>query len=169
MKTYVYPRLYTSRLPEGEGVQVSQGDQSVELLYKSMIDRNTNTRSWPFYRAVLTNALRLLGDFKTWVREQQENPNIVGYNREFLNDTLNFIKTGQRALPVLTWYDLVTEGGEGHHAHAIPQRLRESQPVLKASDASVQLLQQWISQPNGLEDLLTTLHLLFGNARNPNP
>lgn len=169
MSMTVYPRLYTSRRTDGEGIQVSQGDESVELLYKTLIDRNTNTRSWAFSRTVLTNAMRLFGDLQEWTREQLSNPNIVGYNREFIKDTLNFIQTGRREMPVLVWFDLVTEGGVGHHAHAIPQRLHESKPVLKASDDSIQLLQSWISQPNGLEDLLTTMHLLFGSARKPQP
>lgn len=165
----VYPRLFTSRLPEGEGIQVSQGDESVEVLYKALLDSTTNTRSWPFYRAVLLNAMRLFGDFEDWLREQRLNSNIVGYNREFLADTLEFIQTGRRGMPVLTWYDLVTEGGHGHHAQAISQQLLKARAGNKVTDASIQLIQKWVTQPNGLEDLLTTLHLLFGNARNPNP
>lgn len=169
MTLIVYPRLYTSRLSEGEGVQVSEGDGSVELLYKSMLDRNTNTRAWPFYRSVLRNAMRLFGDIQTWMQDQSSNPNIVGYNRAFLQDTLAFIETGRREMPVLTWYDLVTEGGRGYHASAVPATLRENRAVLKASDNAIGLLQKWIAQPNGLEDLLTTMHLLFGSARNPQP
>ena len=169
MKLIVYPRLYTSRLSEGEGIQVSQGDESVEVLYKAMVDSSTNTRSWPFYRAVLLNTMRLFGDFEEWLREQKLNDNIVGYNRDFLTDTLEFIKTGRRSLPVLTWYDLVAEGGHGHHAAAISQQVLNARTRNKVTDASIQLIQQWVAQPNGLEDLLTTLHLLFGNARNPNP
>ena len=166
MTVIVYPRLYTSRHIAGEGVLVSQGDESIELLYKQMVDASTNTRSWPFYRNVLTNALRLFGDFRSWVDDQRGNPNIVGYNRNFLADTLAFIDTGKRELPVPTWIDLVSEGGASHHAHAVPPRLLENGQLLASSESSLQLLQKWISQPNGLEDLLNTLHLLFGKARN---
>lgn len=168
MSLIVYPRLYTTRLSEGEGVQVSQGDESVELLYKTLLDSTTNTRSWPFYRAVLLNAMRLFGDFESWLREQKLNTNIVGYNRDFLTDTVDFIQTGRRSLPVLTWYDLVTEGGPGHQPHGISQQLLKADVTPKVSDASIRPIQQWVAQPYGLEDLLTTLHLLFGNARHPN-
>lgn len=165
MSIIVYPRLYTSRLSEGAGVQVSSGDESIEILFQALMDHTTNTNSWPFHRSVLTNALRLFGDLRTWLIEQQANPNLVGYNRQFLNDTINFITTGKRELSVQTWYDLVSEGGVGHHAHAIPQRLVDNKRVLESSESSLELLQAWVSQPNGLEDLLNTLHLLFGKAR----
>lgn len=162
----VYPRLYTSRLSEGEGVLVSKGDESVELLFRAQVDRSTNTRSWPFYESVLTNALRLFGDLREWFKEQLSNPNLVGYNRQFVSDTLNFIETGERELPVLTWFDLVSEGGAGHHAHAIPQRLQDNKLLTRTSQSSLELMQKWVQQPNGLEDLLNTMHLLFGRARN---
>lgn len=167
MTLIVYPRLYTSRLKDGEGVVVSQGDESIELLYKVFIDRNTNTlASWPFISSVLTNALRLFGDFREWAQEQLVNPNVVGYNRQFVQDTLNFIDGQPRELSVDTWSDLLSEGGAGHHAHAIAPRLLDSKRLLESSDDSLQLLQKWVSQPNGLADLINTLHLLFGKARN---
>jgi len=162
----VYPRLYTSRLSEGEGVLVSKGDESVELLFRALVDRSTNTRSWPYYESVLTNALRLFVDLRAWFTEQLSNPNLVGYNRQFVSDTLNFIETGVRELPVQTWYDLVSEGGAGHHAHAIPQRLQDNKLLTRASESSLVLLQTWVAQPNGLEDLINSMHLLFGRARN---
>lgn len=166
MTIYVYPRLYTSRCDGGESVVVSEGDQSVELLYKQFIDQSTNTNTWAFARTALINALRVFGDFRDWLSDQQSNPNIVGYNRQFLVDTLNFIETGKRELSVHSWIDLVSEGGASHHAHAVPQRLLDSKQLLASSEASLELLQKWISQPNGLEDLLNTMHLLFGKARN---
>ncbi|WJJ54911.1 virion structural protein [Xanthomonas phage RTH11] len=164
MTIIVYPRLYTSRLPGGEGVQVSQGDESIELLYKVLVDRNTNTRAWPFQASVLENAMRLFGDFREWAQEQLSNPNVIGYNRQFIQDTFNFIENGQRELSVQTWLDLVSEGGAGHHAHAIPQRLLDTKLLLQSSQSSLELIQKWVSQRNGLEDLLNTMHLLFGRA-----
>lgn len=167
MSIIVYPRLYTSRLKDGEGVVVSQGDESIELLFKTSLDRSVNVRNaWPFHRSVLINALRLFGDLREWAVEQLSNPNIVGYNRQFVTDTMNFIETGKRELSVATWADLVSEGGAGHHAHAIPQRLLDTKLLSTSSDTSLQMLQKWVSQPNGFEDLINTLHLLFGKARN---
>lgn len=165
MTIIVYPRLYTSRLAQGAEVLVSSGDESIEVLFQAMMDQTTNTKSWPFQRNVLTNALRLFGALRTWLTEQKANPNLVGYNRQFIDDTINFITTGKRELSVQTWFDLVSEGGVGHHAHAIPQRLLDNKRVLESSQTSLELLQAWAQQPNGLEDLLNTLHLLFGKAR----
>lgn len=166
MSVIVYPRLYTTRLPDGDSVVVSEGDESIEMLYKILLDRNTNSRSWPFYRNVLSNAMRLFGDLRTWIQDQKSNPNLVGYNAQFLMDTINFIETGKRELSVGTWSDLLTEGGTAHHANAVPPHLTNSRATSEISDSSNLFLQKWVSQPNGLEDLLMTLHLCFGKARN---
>lgn len=166
MTVLVYPRLYTSRIQGGDGVIVSQGDESVELLYRTLIDRTTNTNGWPFWQSVLINACRLFGDIRDWFQDQASNPNLVGYNRRFLADTLDFIERGTRELPLSTWSDLLQEGGIGHHAHAIPQRMVDTKVLLLSSDDSLRMLQKWISQHNGFEDMLVTMHLLFGKARN---
>ena len=166
MSVIVYPRLYTTRVPDGDSVVVSEGDESIELLYKILLDRNTNSRSWPFYRNVLSNAMRLFGDLRTWFQDQKSNPNLVGYNAQFLTDTLNFIESGKRELSVTTWGDLLTEGGTAHHANAVPSHLTSRRATSEISDSSNLFLQKWASQPNGLEDLLMTLHLCFGKARN---
>lgn len=164
MSFYVYPRHYTSRRFDGDEVVVSSGDESVEMLFASYLDRSVNIASWDFRRAILLHAKRLFGDLHEWFRLQLHNPNVVGYNQAFVLDTVGYLKTGQRQMSVTTWFDLIQEGGKGHTANAVPTALQGHKGELTSS-SSDELLQTWVSKPNGFEDLLNTLHLLFGRAR----
>lgn len=166
MSIIVYPRLYTSGNSESNEVVMSSGDVPVGLLYQLLMDQGVNHQSWDhFYAPVLKSALRLFGDFGQWLVLQNQNPNLVGYSREFLKDTLDFIRTGKRSIGVHLWMDLIADGGDLHHPRAVPFKLLSTPIQANASEATVQVLHSWISRHNGLEDLLVSLHLLFGAAR----
>jgi hypothetical protein len=160
----VYPRGYTTRTGTGTGVTQSQGDASVQTLYELHDQRGVNTSTWNFKRMVLDCALRLFGDFATWLKDQQQNPQIVGFNQEFLKDTLNFIHGKDRVMSVTTWTDLLGDTGTlGKAVNA--SSLNPSQVLLGRGETTIQILQAWVSRPNGVEDLMQTLYLLFGQAR----
>lgn len=160
----VYPRLYTTRSPVGSGVIASKGDATLDSLYKFYLDHSVNNSTWSYRRRVLESALRLFGDIREWMRDQRNNPRIVGYNLEFLKDTLDYIRTGKRQMSISTWIELVAEATD--HA-PIPTHLTAPPLALEPSDTTVQLLQRWCAQADGkgFEDLLYTLHVLFGPAR----
>lgn len=164
MSFYVYPRHYTSRRFDGDEVVVSSGDESVEMLFTSYLDRTVNISSWDFRRGILLHAKRLFGDLHEWFRLQLNNPNVIGYNRTFILDTVEYLKTGRRQLSVSTWFELIQEGGKGHTANAVPTALQGHKGDV-TSFSSDELMQKWVSMPNGFEDLINTLHLLFGRAR----
>jgi hypothetical protein len=160
----VYPRQYTTRRPGEAGVVHSTGDASVQTLYELHESRSTNTSSWAFRKMVLDCALRLFGDFATWFEDQKRNPNLVGYNQEFLKDTLNFIHGGDRLMSVVVWTDLLGHTGTIGKVSR-PMDLNPSRVDLGRGETTVQILQQWLSRPRGIDDLLQTLYLLFGQAR----
>ncbi len=164
MSSYVlYPRGYTTR-SEGQGVVKSLGDASVQTLYELLDQRNCPTDNWKFRKMVLDCALRLFGDFATWLKDQQQNPTLVGYSQEFLRDTLTFIHGGDRLMSVVSWTDLLAEAGL--QGKAIPvSALNPSQAELGRGETTIQIVQAWATRPNGVEDMLQTLYLLFGQSR----
>lgn len=161
--TIVYPRLYTTHAAGPDGVIKSKGDLAVGLLYEMSVDRRFSNNRLVFETHVLDAAMRLFGDFDQWVRTQFQNPQIVGHNRAFLEDTLQFIAGGERELRLENWIELVSEEqADIHLADLRPPRIA---PRPQQSPSTVKAIQAWCSRPNGLEDLLGTLHLLFGRAR----
>jgi hypothetical protein len=160
----VYPRGYTSRSETGAGLVQSQGDASVQTLYDLLEQRGVNTSTWKYRQMVLDTALRLFGDFATWLKDQQQNPNLVGYNQEFLKDTLDYIHGADRMMSVATWTDLLGDTGTlGKTTNA--SALNPARAALGRGETTIQILQAWATRPNGMEDLMQTLYLLFGQAR----
>ncbi len=158
----VYPRSFTSVHAGYGGMVISKGDLAVDLLYGLLIDRAKKHTSLKFRLAVLDAALRLFGDFDSWVTAQRANTHLVGFNAKFLDDTLRYIATGERELRHENWIELMSDGRPPIHLASVHPH---AAPRLWQSPSTAKILQQWCSHPNGVEDLLSTLHLLFGRAR----
>lgn len=166
MSIITYPRLYTSRLSADQDVVRSLGDATVAMLYELHVNRTVNTAGWTYRKQVLDTATRLFGDFAAWLSDQVRNPRVVGYNYQFLEDTLHFIRTGERELSVQNWLELVAEEDDFVKS-PVPVKDRPQTIKLRQGETTATLLQKWCAQPNGFEDLVCSLQLLFGHARTP--
>lgn len=158
-----YPRLYTSLHAGPTSVIQSKGDLAVSLLYSMMVDRRYTHNRWSFESQVIDTALRLFGEFDVWMTTQLNSPQIVGHNRAFLEDTLRYLGGESRQLQIENWIELVSE--EQADVHLADLRVPRIAPRPQQSPSTVKAIQNWCSRPNGMEDLLSTLHLLFGRAR----
>ncbi len=157
-----YPRLYTSVHAGPTSVIQSKGDLAVNLLYETLVDRRYNHNRFAFQAQVIDVALRLFGDFSVWIDAQMHNPQIVGHNRAFLEDTLKFIAGSDRELRIENWIELVSS--DEANIHLADLRVPQIAPRLQQSPSTVVAIQKWCSRPEGLEDLLGTMYLLFGRA-----
>jgi len=162
MQTVVYPRLYRIGLPGPDDTINSRGDETVSELFRVYEQGAVDVTGMDFKLRILDCGLRLFGDIREWMLLQRNNPNLLGYNLEFLRDTLKYIATGERDLSPLIWLDLVTERSlhstQAHHLTlpelSIPKEIE-----------TPQMLQLWCSRKNGFQDLVQSLFLLFGRAR----
>lgn len=163
----IYPRLYQC-LAAGQAATEavrSRGDQSVTALYRIYEAGMQDTRTLDFRFKVWDCAMRLFGDFHSWMQLQRGNANIIGYNLEFLRDTLKFITQGTREISPLTWLDLLSEKSDhGPLAH----HLTLPDLAIPSNVSTAEIVQLWCSHKNGFDDLLQTLFALFGTARGEN-
>jgi len=136
----------------------------VEVLYAQYIKRSTNTGSFEFRRQVLSTALFAFGTFrfKSWYLSQHQSPPCGDLHNRFLTDTLKFISTGKREMSLETWAALLSMSDEGNSI-GLPSPYSEEFFNYDHYINLVDVLQEWCCKPNGLEDLLGTLHILFGN------
>jgi hypothetical protein len=160
----VHPRLFATRQKGGANVIMSEGDATVVTLYELYANRLVDSTAWTYRRRVLDAALRLFDRFDEWLLVQSENAHMRGYNLEFIQDTLNFIRTGQRAMSIETWLELLHEQGDVEQG-ALDPRAAKTYFTLQAGEDTVQLLQNWCAQPRGFQDLVCTLHVMFGHSR----
>lgn len=165
MSVILYPRLFTSRHRAGDNVVVSSGDETVELLYHAWFDKSVKNTGWTYYRKVLEAAIRVFGNMDQWFHEQLSNTALPSRNRAFIIDTLDYLETGKRELSVQLWLDMIDEGGDLYNADRVSAILLKNPKIQKTDVYSARRLHSWVSKPNGMEDLITSMHLLFGKAR----
>jgi len=153
--------------------QTLVGNPQVEELYQKNISGATETNTLEFKKNVLIVALNAFGTdyFDIWFRTQMKTPYFGDNHSAFLDDCLNFLQTGQRDLPLQTWQALVTHDDTGelrtelslkavcYFGITTPGYVREPR-----NNKLVDVIHQWVSHPGGLEDLLGTLHILFGDV-----
>lgn len=162
----------TSRFPRGySGGQSSSvreeatldGYPAVTELWEAYVTPSAMTSTWSFRRRILQVALDAFTTKANWFISQDRNGYMTGYNFDFILDTLRFIATGRRSLSVHTWPDLVS--------HQVGEELDVSERCTLTDfmgqngipNNTVELLQKWCSQPGGIDDMVCTLNILFGD------
>lgn len=169
-KTLRYPRGFTSALTEYPSASDMKTaietacDEDVSVLINSYVTLGIQRESWAFRSRVLDAAARLFGDFRQWVHFQAaHNDHIYELNYDYLVDTLNFIRKGERAIAATTLKELLLERPAARHGVATPARAE----ALRLNDTKEfeNYLGKWVAHEGGFEDLLITLHVFFGRAK----
>ncbi|WP_144106603.1 hypothetical protein [Paraburkholderia sp. BCC1886] len=173
------PKPYDVRLRTAPTVtivqpQLNTADASpvVETIYAQYIKRPIETNTFDFREKILLAALDAFGhpNFLSWYEAQLQSPSVGDTHLRFLDDTLRFISTGRRNMSLETWASFLqmSEGGvrpavvAPYAASYFEARLGRSND--RSPVSLIETIIAWTSQPGGFEDLLGTLHLLFGQA-----
>lgn len=147
-------------------------NKKIEELYLAMQTAQASTKSFDFRERILLVALHAFGtdSFLDWLILQEKSPYLSDVHRRFINDTLNFLATGQRAMSVVTWKSFINVR-ELNAADAKPDlKTRDFFSITGPIDTKSErfslktVLTRWVAQPGGFEDLLFTLHILFGDS-----
>lgn len=158
----IYPRTYTRVVDSGSGLVRSPGDAEVNELFDELMQRMHNYQSWELRRKGMLVAMRMFNEFFRWAMEQQNNSSIVGFNYDFLLDTLGFINTGKRRMSTVNWLSLVSEDASPSHGQkairAVPL------PLGMFNNKTEETIVKWCSQEGGLEDMIMTMYVLFGRS-----
>lgn len=140
-------------------------DERVRDLYLEFTTFPTRTVYWDFQKRVIAEALRLFSGNYNWFILQDNNAQRVDWNYKFLLDTIRFIATGRRELSIHSWPMLVTdEPPAGLQLIGGREDVAKLFKTLALATSTEAMLQRWVSQPRGFEDLMYTLNLLFGKA-----
>lgn len=146
-------------------------NENVETLYALMITKPISVGDFEFREKILKCALSAFGtnQFDYWYSLQSKSPAAGELHRAFLRDTLRFISEGQRDQMLETWNVLITHADRGELKSTMDEAavqffgLTQGGLVRQPRNSDLlDVLQQWTGQPGGFEDLLFTLHILFG-------
>lgn len=101
-------------------------------------------------------AKRLFGDFDAFVNYNSvENPLIHGKDLDFLIDTVEFVNGGVRTLDINTWFNYLDQTPKK------PAPIPDTR-VISVSRTGSNYIAKWLRQPNGFQDLVSTLTIMFG-------
>jgi hypothetical protein len=170
---------HTTTLTHSQGrIVVSQPTDSelcvnddVEALYSAYITRTGRVTTMEFRDAVLRAALRAFGSgsFFRWYSEQRSSPGMGDLQYRFLVDTLGYLQGKPRSMDMPMWESLIgaVQAIDPPQSYAAAAEqffgAKHYEARARYNDSVVEVLQLWCSRPNGIEDLLQSLHLLFGN------
>jgi hypothetical protein len=153
------------------------GNPFVESLYSAYIRQSANVGSFDYREKVIVAALDAFGTdrFDVWYLSQLKSPALGNLHGDFLLDTLKYIETGKRDVSLETWQSLLAITDEGNNIGKLSPLAKEffgdttsyEHFVLPKYPKNVELtevIQNWLVHTAGFEDLLGTLHILFGNV-----
>lgn len=153
------------QLKASQRFEMRKGDQRVHDLFVEFSNFPKRARTWDFQRRLINLAQEIFEGDYSWFIRQDSNALVKDQNYAFILDTIKFIATGRRKFSIYTWPALVTydipvdnESVEGRREiyHLLEQ--------LKVPSATNAFIQRWVCQPKGIDDLMYTMHLLFGNV-----
>lgn len=145
-------------------------NRNVEKIWSRFLGHEGALWNFEFRETVLKIALGAFGteDFKQWVDVQFKGPATGELHADFIYDTLNFIQTGQRKLTLMNWIPMLTLSEAGSNITVADKEIIksffiDSRNGLAKNIKLVDVLQRWCSHPGGFEDLVQSLHVLFGD------
>ena len=162
---------YDVKVFDANEPELVTANQEIAQAYATFIRRDIMAGDFAFREDTLRKILRAFGtmDFEAWYMAQYQSPSFGERQQEFLEDCFLFMWKGVRNLPLTTW-DALLESSTNHiTGHELPEHaaskfnkkyIRELQP--SGRYRLTEVVQDWISKPNGFSDLLISANILFG-------
>ena len=154
----------------GQDLRFVISNKNIETLWSQLTGGSISIQNFDVREKILNNALSAFGteSFLEWILLQESNPNLTDMHRRFINDTLNFITTGKRAMNVQTWGNLIRVR-DVTSRDSTPEIVKDkffnlSQPIqFRNKGTFVEVLPRWVVREGGFADLACTLHVFFGD------
>lgn len=156
--------------PVMKEVSPYKGIPEIDSLWNEYQSKTSFITSFDFREKILKNAMVAFGtlSFYDWCNLQNKNIYLTALHKRFLNDTFSFIEEGKRSVSIMTWRSLlemrVAGSQDKDEDYSMNTFFRmDSQQFNRRSFRLSDNLIDWCRQENGFEDLLMTLHVLFGS------
>jgi len=123
------------------------------------------------FRERIIKASKILGTptIRKWfiLQLNQSNVTIGDLHIDFLYQTLDFISGKHRPIEISQWIRILTAVKQSTSVKVNFNKYFDSEiygsNAVFSSTVTTSIIQQWLSQVGGFEDLLLTLYVIFGN------
>ncbi len=141
--------------------------EEVSRLYKQLLENDADILSVNNRVATIKIAKQLFDNatLLDWIKLQKHNPLLSMNHVRFIKETIEFIRTGKRAIGSATWIRLIEPTlNDNSNTVEIQQSLDD---VIKiyGDDLSTPISEQltnWLRQKGGYVDLINSLYILYG-------
>lgn len=168
---YVYPRgylsFYTNSAPPEQPVDLMKTTAGILVQYIDGIygiDTTFNSNDNTMIEKVLEGiklGRNLFGeDFNRWLELQLTSPTITSDGLAFIEDTVSFITTGKRIIPIESAY---RTNRDVERSRYNTEKLKYVGDLKFNDPNTVSILCDWLAQPGGIRDFRCTLEILFGD------
>lgn len=139
-------------------------------LWTTLLNDEKAHQSFEFKEKILKAALTHFGEvrFLDWVRAQWTSPEYGDNHSRWIDETVEFVFTGKRrGLSTNGWCVILTAGendtGLKTFSPTIKKCMMNGSFLTNRSNINmVDFITAWVRQPNGINDLLNSLQVLYG-------
>jgi len=106
--------------------------------------------------------------FFKWLLMETKYAKLSNLHKNFLYDTLNYLASGIRDIEVAQWIKLIDYSSETNSVivNIDDYFAKETKASLNSINSNLTyVIADWISKPNGFEDMLITMFIIFGERR----
>lgn len=135
---------------------VREGDPELAELMKTIQIQRLDNVSSQHKLQIIDIAKRLFNDFDRFVSYNIVQNNLIhGKYLDFIVDTVDFVNGGIRSMDTAFWLSYLD-------FETKKPALGEKPRVVELNSTGANYIGKWLRQPNGFEDLVATLIILFG-------
>lgn len=141
-----------------------QSNTMIDRIYSKTINSQTALDDAAFREAIYCEALKAFGtdSLFAWIVAQKENPYFDSMQNRFVDETLGYAFRGHRRFHVSTYLTCLTIG----HKNAFQKGQFMTEYWESIREMSIaDFLIRWLSQDDGLTDMVQSLWIMFGNPR----
>ena len=144
-----------------------QGNAEVVAFVSDYVAMANSPKSFAMDEKAIIVALHAFGasKFDHWYFQQFKSPAFGNTHQDFIDDTIRFIETGHRDMQLEVWAGIIGYNdrvARPKKASDICQSFIDSKTGTDGLNMT-EIVRAWLSQPNGMKDLVMSLNILFGN------
>lgn len=105
------------------------------------------------------------GEIDNWLIAQFRDANISDRVRDFLIDTIRFLRTGRRNIDIISWPYLLQQDAVAGRRYVDVQLKQDA--LIKSLERNDETfyLDDWLKHNDGFRDMIWSMKLLFGDIR----
>lgn len=164
-------KLTSSKLPD-EWTEFYYSP-AIDKLFKRYLERPAIVNTFMFKDEVITLAagMFLKDGLITFITNQSHSELVSDRHFSFLEDVLGFVLYNKQSVSLINWVNLI----EPEPSPLVNRNIDFSRVVcegnpdklLKELDSTTDVIKLWLDKDGGLEHLLITMKIIFGNTKRP--